>query len=80
MKQFDLEQDIMACWNIVEDLKILSEYACEDASFNRDGVSNITIGLEKLYDLRFQKLFRTFEDFLKDYYELRNSNQEKPKP
>jgi hypothetical protein len=73
MKQFDLEQDIMACWNIVEDLKLLNEFSCESREFNRDKVSNICLGLEELYDLKFQKLFRTFEGFLKEYYELKKA-------
>jgi len=67
--RFDLEQGIMECWNIVDDLKILSEYACESGDFHRDGVANITIGLGALYQLKFEKLFRTFESVLKNEWD-----------
>jgi protein subunit release factor A len=70
MKQFELEQGIMDCWHIVDDLKVLSEAVVEDDQMTMDKVSNITIGMEELYQLKFDKLFRTFEEFLKIYYAL----------
>ena len=60
MTRFDLEQQILECWNIVDDLKILTEATIEK-DLDRDDITNITIGLEKLYHLRFEKLFDTFE-------------------
>jgi ribosome-binding ATPase YchF (GTP1/OBG family) len=76
MNQFDLEQGIMSCWHIVSDLNMLSEAAVEDDSMTMDRVSNITMGLEELYELKFDKLFRTFEDFLKVYYSLKKEVEE----
>lgn len=74
--RFDLEQQIMDCWHVVDDLKILSEFACEHDNFNRDKVVNITIGLEELYRLKFDKLFRTFESVLREEWDTKNKLKE----
>jgi hypothetical protein len=74
--RFDLEQQIMDCWRVVEDLKILSESICEHDDFDRDNVTNITIGLEKLYELKFDKLFHTFESVLREEWDTKNKLKE----
>ena len=75
-KQFDLEQQIMECWNITTDLDSLFEECCEGYdSMTVDKVSNITLGMKDLYEIKFNKLFRTFEGFLADYYDLRKTVQ-----
>jgi hypothetical protein len=67
MDRFDLEQQIMDCWQITDDLKVLTEYVLEhgEEALNIDTVANITIGLQQLYNLKFDKMFRTFEVLLK---------------
>lgn len=55
--RFDLEQQIMSCWNIVEDLKLLSESKISEA--NRKIFID---GLIVKYELKFDKMFSTFED------------------
>jgi hypothetical protein len=67
--RFDLEQQIMDCWHIVDDLKILTEYVLDsdDAGVDKkDKVANVLIGLEQLYAIKFDKMFRTFEQMIKD--------------
>lgn len=61
--RFDLEQQIMECWRVTDDLKALTEGVLED-NLSHDDITNITIGLEKLYNLRFDRLFRTFESMI----------------
>jgi len=68
---FDLEQSIMHCWNIVEDLKMLNEAVLE-RDLSVDEISNILLGIERLYNLKFEKLFEMFEDHCKDYWNLKN--------
>ena len=72
MKQFDLEQSIMECWNITGEIALLHEAVLEHPEWTSDKTSNVLVGLEELYELKFDKCFRNFEAFLKDYYELRN--------
>lgn len=70
--QFDLEQQILACWNVTSDLDTLFEELVENAEgFDRDKASNFVLGLTTIYGAKFEKLFRTFEEFLKEYYTLK---------
>lgn len=69
--QFDLEQGIMNCWMVTSDLDVLFEELVENTEgFNRDKASNFVLGLNTIYEAKFEKLFRTFESFLKEYYRV----------
>lgn len=63
VSRFDLEQDIMECWNITKDLDSLL-LAVERG--DEDQVMNIIIGLQALYDLKFEKMFNTFEQCIRN--------------
>ena len=65
MDAYDLEQQIMECWHITDDIKILSEEVIE-GDLSKDQISNVLLGLEQLYILRFNKLFRTYEQLLSE--------------
>lgn len=53
--RFDLEQDIMNCWNVVDDLKMLL--------VSDDGYDNGDIeAVARLYQKKFQVLWATFEE------------------
>jgi hypothetical protein len=58
--QFDHEQQIMQCWGICEDLATLSEGVLE-RDLTPDQITNILLGMEQLYQLKFQKLFEYYE-------------------
>ncbi len=63
--QFTLEQDILTCWNIIDDLR----FFCEGSeTWSEDERQNYLIGLIVKYDKRFEKTFKTFEDYLKEYH------------
>jgi hypothetical protein len=78
--QFDLEQGIMNAWMVTSDLDVLLEELVENDAFTKDQASNFVLGLSTIYEAKFDKLFRTFEDFLKTYYtvsrELKQTQQE----
>ena len=60
--RFDLEQEIMSCWGVVDDLKrLLNECEAIEDPKVADRVQNIVLGLEHVYDMRFQELWNTFE-------------------
>jgi hypothetical protein len=63
MNAYDLEQQIMECWHITDDIKILCEEIIE-GDLSKDQISNVMLGLEQLYAIRFNKLFRTYEQLL----------------
>ena len=62
--RFDLEQQIFDCWHIVDELKTLGEAVCE-SDLTADETANVLIGLERLYSLKFDRMFRTFETCIK---------------
>lgn len=64
--RFDLEQDIMNCWQVVDDLKTFSRRYLDGDKMTDDEVSNIIIGLESLYQIKFEQLFGTFEQCIKN--------------
>jgi len=57
--RFDLEQEIMGCWNVVDELKLLVD---KWDSITEDDKLNIIIGMASLYQLKFDIMFNTFED------------------
>lgn len=62
--RFDLEQQIMACWNIVEDIQLLNKGVLEgrpdSSAMTQDEISNYLLGLESIYSLKFEQMFDTF--------------------
>lgn len=67
--RFDLEQEIMECWNITSDIDDVYSYVMngdgELTPTDRDKVANILLGMSQLYELKFNKLFNTFEECVK---------------
>lgn len=62
---FDLEQHIINCWNVTDDLEVLNEAVLE-RNLSKDEISNILTGMKGLYHLKFETLFETFEKALKE--------------
>jgi len=70
---FDLEQDILSCWNITGDLKLLEE-AILEKDYSRDEIANVVLGLRVLYEMRFEKAWSSFEETCKEYHRRGNQN------
>lgn len=64
--RFDFEQQIMSCWNVTTDLKDLNEGVIE-SNLSKDQISNALMGIEQLYELRFNKLFQQFETLVREH-------------
>ena len=64
--RFNLEQQIMETWQIVDDLKLFreildsEEFAGLSAEFT-DKIDNYMLGLITIYGYRFDRTFSTFE-------------------
>ena len=65
MKQFDLEQQIMHCWSVCEDLETLAEGVIEH-NLTNDQIVNVLVGMQQLYQLKFEKCFLTFEEYIEE--------------
>ena len=59
--RFDLEQDIMNCWSVVDDIKELNRCMLDRRTMTEDEVGNYLLGLETIYQVKFERLFETFE-------------------
>ena len=56
--RFDLEQGILQCWNVCDDIQLLLD---SWDSLDEDGKQNYLLGLQQMYQLKFQKCWNTFE-------------------
>lgn len=65
--RFDLEQDIMKAWNVVDDIRLLTESLMNGPTpLTEDQIANVLIGMEHIYEMKFNKLFNTFENCIKN--------------
>jgi hypothetical protein len=64
--RFEFETQIMSCWGVTTDIKDLSEEVLE-GDLTKDQITNVLIGIEQLYNIRFEKLFRQFEQLLREH-------------
>jgi hypothetical protein len=56
----------MSCWGITTDLKDLYEEVLE-GDLSKDQITNVLVGIEQLYNIRFEKLFRQFEQLVREH-------------
>jgi hypothetical protein len=63
--RFDLEQQIMSCWNVVEDIKMVQEMT-DLRKVSEDELANALLGLQTLYQMKFEVLFNTFEKMIQE--------------
>lgn len=69
---YEMEQQIMKCWEVVEDLRLLS------AAVNNGSDFTTTLkGTSELYEYKFQKLWDLYEQATHERFEERKA-QEKP--
>jgi hypothetical protein len=58
--RFDLEQHIMQCWNITDDLDYVADLVQDN-----DQAMNLILGLKQLYQQKFEKLQEVFENSIR---------------
>ena len=68
--RYDVEQSLMSCWGIIDDIKLLSETVL-DGKMNTDEVANYLIGLHSVYGLKFQNCFDQFSELQKQQWKER---------
>lgn len=62
--RFDLEQHIMKCWNVTEDVDLLYRTVLDGPEMTTDEISNALLGIKTLYEMKFNELFDTFEQLV----------------
>jgi hypothetical protein len=63
--RFDLEQHIMKCWNVTEDIQLLNKNVLEK-DMSVDDISNYLLGLKTIYDAKFEELFDNFGELIEN--------------
>ena len=61
--RFDLEQNILDCWKITDDINLLYKNVMEE-ELDKDKISNVLLGLQAIYSMRFEQLWSTFENLV----------------
>ncbi len=64
--RFDLEQEILQCWNITDDINLLYRKYYDTDDMSKDDVANFLLGLTAIYNAKFDELFNTFETLVGD--------------
>ena len=61
--RFDFEQQLLECWNVTKDIRTVYEGVCDSRpAMTEDQIANALLGLETLYELKFNKLWSMFEN------------------
>lgn len=63
--RFDLEQEILGCWNITSELELLHKNVLDGVISNEE-LSHILLGLKLLYNIKFDNTFKTFEQCIRN--------------
>ncbi len=61
--RFDLEQGIMDCWKVTDDISLLYDNL---DSMDDDRRMNYMLGLMEMYTLKFEKTWSIFEQLVQD--------------
>jgi len=68
--RFDLEQQIMECWNIVEDIDVTTSHFVDNPKWAHippdvcDALMNKYFAIKELYEIRFERLWETFSELI----------------
>lgn len=66
---FDLEQEIHDCWNVTKDIELVTRHLIDTSGgYSDDDVMNKYFAIKELYELKFEKMWSTFEEVCKEYH------------
>lgn len=68
---YELEQQLLKCWEVVHDLHLISETANDGSDY-----TTLLAGMAELYDHKFEKAWELYEAALDENYSLRNQIKE----
>lgn len=76
---FDLEQQLMDCWRVIEDIDLVTKHFVDDPDWEgmdpkvSDAIMNKYFAIKELYELKFQQQWSTFEAVCKQYHQYRKA-------
>jgi hypothetical protein len=67
VKPYDLEQPIMECWSVCNDLEtVFRQIGDGEREPTQDELMNALMGMQQVYQWKFEQLFFKYEQMLKD--------------
>lgn len=67
-KLYELEQQILSCWRVVDDVDMLYRWVMNE-EMSHDDIANVLLGIKTLYNMKFNETFANFEGAIKECYE-----------
>ena len=64
-KMYELEPMILDCWRVCDDLEIVFKQV-GDSEPTEDELMNALIGMQQVYQWKFEQLFNKYEEILRD--------------
>lgn len=67
VSRFDLEEQLIECWNVIGDIRLVADHIADSREFESldlkdlDKILNLLLGLEHIYEVKFNRAFDTFE-------------------
>lgn len=71
---YDLEEKIMAAWSVVDDIKLLAETQ-SNRKMTQDELENFLLGMQTIYNVKFDSLFAQYEKVLKEFYHSKKQSE-----
>lgn len=68
-----LEEQVMKCWDIVEDLNTVATGVLEH-DWTADQTANAVLGMAELSNVKFDQLNQTLNELTEEYYELKKQS------
>lgn len=68
--RFDLEKQIMECWNVTNDIELITKHFIDSPHYAdmsaelSDAIMNKYFAIQELYEVKFETLWDTFESLL----------------
>ena len=76
-KMYNLEQHIMECWQMVDDVNLLYEQVMEnDLHKDQDILANALLGLSTIYEMKFERVFDSYKKILEEKFEQQPNDGE----
>ena len=64
--RFDLEQHLLDCWKVTDDVAMVCDHVLNEETLDRDKISNALLGLQTIYDMKFEKAWSSFENLVRN--------------
>lgn len=69
MKIVNLEQQMLECWKVIDDMELVARHIKNTSELSDAEVMyKYIVAIKDLYDLKFQNMWDTFEKVCKEYH------------